>query len=249
MDRSQLLNDAEQAMRLVLDGRQSSLWSAMPGIVQSVDFTKMTCSVQPSIQGTVENEDGTSQSVNLPLLTDVPIVFPSAGGFTLTLPLAVNDEVLVVFASRCIDAWWQSGGIQRPMETRMHDLSDGFAIPGPHSQPRVLSGISSTGAQLRNNAGTSYIEIAADGKIKLIAPAEIDITAPLVKVTGNLTVSGTIVATGALTGASIATSGAGGAVIAGSLSAASVTAGGIPLATHKHTGVTTGGGTSGGPTP
>ena len=205
-------------MRLMLDGRQSSIWTAIPAIVQSVDFETMTVEVQPTIQGTVEDENGAVQSVNLPLLVDVPIVFPSAGGFLITLPIAVGDEVLVVFASRCIDAWWQSGGINRPMEARMHDLSDGFAIPGPRSQLKLPGGaISSTGAQIRNDAGTSYVEIAADGKIKLVTPSEVDIT-------GNL-------------------------VVSGSISGASVTAGGIGLTTHKHTGVTTGGGVSGGPTP
>ena len=183
-DRSQLLNDAEQAMRLVLDGRQSTMWTAMPCIVDSVDLEKMTISAQPTIQGVVENEDGTTQNVNLPLLADVPIVFPSAGGFLITFPIKVGDEVLVVFAARCIDAWWQSGGIGRPMEARMHDLSDGFAIPGPRSQPNVVPNISSTAVQIRNDAGTAYIQIEADGKVKIKSTE--------VTVDGNLKVTGTV---------------------------------------------------------
>lgn len=165
MDRNQLLNDSETAMRLALDGRQSTIWTAMPGIIQSVNLAAMTCEVQLAIQGTVENENGTIESVNLPLLVDVPICFPNAGGFILTFPIAANDEVLVVLASRCIDAWWQSGGIQRPMEARMHDLSDGFAIPGPRSQARLITSISSSEVQLRNAAGTTYVSLTGSGKI------------------------------------------------------------------------------------
>lgn len=166
MDRAQLLNDSEEAMRLVLDGRQSCIWTAMPAIVQSVDLDAMTCEVQPAIQGTVENENGTTQSVNLPLLVDVPILFPSAGGFLVTLPMAEGDEVLVVFASRCIDSWWQSGGVGRPMEARMHDLSDGFALPGPRSQVKLPAGaVSATDLEIRNNAGTTLLSITAGGKI------------------------------------------------------------------------------------
>lgn len=189
-DRRELLNDPEEALRLALDGRQSSIWTAMPCIITSVNFSKMTCEAQPAIQGTVTKEDGTQQSVNLPLLVDVPIVFPSAGGFTITLPLKAGDEVLVVFASRCIDAWWQSSGINRAAEARMHDLSDGFAIPGPKSVPKAatIPAISSTGAQIRNDAGTTYIEVSADGKIKLVSPTGI-------AVTGNLTVTGSVEAT------------------------------------------------------
>lgn len=189
MDRAQLLNDAEEAMRLVLDGRQSTIWTALPGIIQSADLAAMTCEVQPAIQGQVEDENGKVQLVNLPILVDVPICFPSGGGFLITMPIAEGDEVLVVMASRCIDAWWQQGGVQRPMEARMHDLSDGFAIPGPRSQPRKVSGISSTALQIRNDAGDAYVEISADGTIKLVSPTAIELE-------GDLSVDGNISATG-----------------------------------------------------
>lgn len=165
MDRRQLLNDTEESTRLALDGRQAAIWTAMPCIITKVDLTKMTIEAQPAIQGLIEDENGEVQSVDLPLLVDVPIVFPSAGGFTITLPIAVDDEVLVVFASRCIDTWWQSGGVQGPAEMRMHDLSDGFAIPGPKSRPNKISSISSTDLQIRNDAGNTYLSIGADGKI------------------------------------------------------------------------------------
>jgi hypothetical protein len=165
-DRAQLLNDAEEAMRLTLDGRQSTIWTAMPCIVKSVNLQKLTIEAQPAIQGTVEDENGVRRSVNLPLLVDVPIVFPSAGGFTITLPIVAGDEVLVVFASRCIDAWWQSGGVQRPMEARMHDLSDGFAIPGPRSQTNLLgAAASATDLEIRNKAGTVYLSLTSSGKV------------------------------------------------------------------------------------
>lgn len=186
MDRAQLLNDQEEATRLLLEGNQVGLWTALPAIVTKVTLSAMTIEVQPALQAVIEDETGKLTPVNLPLLVDVPIVFPSAGGFTITLPIAIGDEVLVIFSSRCIDAWWQSGGVQQAMEARMHDLSDGFAIPGPRSTPRKISGISSTALQMRNDAGTSYVEISADGKIKLVSASEIDITGDL-KVTGTIT--------------------------------------------------------------
>ncbi len=250
MDRNQLLNDPEETQRTILEGHQAGVWTAMPCIVTGVDLTEMTISAQPAIQGEVTDQTGAVQYVDYPQLIHVPICFPSGGGFLITFPLAVGDEVLVVFASRCIDAWWQSGGTQNiAMESRMHDLSDGFAIPGPRSIPNVPDAISATKLQIRNDAGTTYVEIDASGKIGLVSPSEIDITAPMVTVSGAMTV------TGALIAASLATSGSGSATITGginvtgAITAGSVTAGGIGLSTHKHAGVTTGGGTSGGPTP
>ena len=164
--RNELLNDAEEAQRVVLNSLQSSMWTAMPAIVQSVDLTKMTLTAQIAIQGSITDEYGNVQNVNLPPIVDVPIVFPSSAGFVITMPLAEGDEILVVFASRCIDSWWQSGGYANiPLELRMHDLSDGFAIPGPKSVPNAFSSISATDCQIRNKAGTTYLSIGADGKI------------------------------------------------------------------------------------
>lgn len=186
MDRNSLLNDAETAHRYGLDGRQAQIWTALPAIVQQVNLAAMTLQVQPAIQGVVTNPDGSESFVNLPVLVDVPICFPSAGGFILTLPITVGDEVLVVIASRCIDAWWQNGGIGIPMEARMHDLSDAFALPGPRSQPKVVGSISAANAQLRNDAGTVYVEITPTGKINLVAPSGVKVTGDL-QVTGNIT--------------------------------------------------------------
>lgn len=166
MDRAQIQNDFNEAMQIMLDTRQANTWTAMPGIVTAVNLTAMTCEVQVAIKAPITDENGNVESVSIYPLLDVPIVFPASGGFALTFPLAVGDEVLIVIASRCIDAWWQSGGIQEPMEARMNDLSDGFAIPGPKSQPHVLPSINSTKAMLRNNAGTVYLSMGSKFAMK-----------------------------------------------------------------------------------
>jgi hypothetical protein len=168
------------------------MWTALPCIVQSVNFTKQTIVAQPTIQGVTYDQNNNPTFVNLPLLADVPIVFPSAGGFMITFPIAQGDEVLVVFASRCIDAWWQLGGIQVPYEMRMHDLSDGFAIPGPKSVPNVFPSINNTDLQIRNKAGTTFISITPAGNIVMTAP--------------TVTINGDLVVTGEVTGDGIALS-------------------------------------------
>lgn len=241
MNRDQLTGDHETAIRLGLQGKQAQMWTAIPAIVQFVDLTKMTIVAQPAIQGVMNQPAGGFTYVDLPLLSDVPICFPSAGGFLLTLPIEAGDEVLIVISSRCIDSWWQNGGFEnKPVETRMHDISDGFAIPGPRSQPNTVSGISSTNAQLRNDEGTVYLEITPAGIINLVAPAGVNIT-------GNTIITGTLVA-GALSVPSLAVAGA---LSAGAIAAASVVATGAiisgttSLTTHHHGGVTTGAGSTG----
>lgn len=166
MDPREYLNDDEESARLAQDGHQSRIWTAMPAIVTAVNLAKMTLEATPAIQGRYEDKDGNVNFTDMPPCLDVPICFPSCGSFLITFPIAIGDEVLLVFANRCIDSWWQSGGYSnKPMEFRMHDLSDGFAIPGPRSQPNVAGSINATDLQIRNNAGTVYLSIGADGKI------------------------------------------------------------------------------------
>ena len=135
MDRRERLEGygLSEAVLAAMSSHQAGMWTALPGIVQSVNLTAMTVEVEPTVQALLTAADGTETWTNIPVLPDVPICFPGGGGFTLTFPVAVGDECLVVFSSRCIDAWWQSGGVQPQAELRMHDLSDAFAIIGPRS--------------------------------------------------------------------------------------------------------------------
>lgn len=104
-----------------------------------------------------------SHSGYLPALLDVPIVLPRAGDYILTLPVQAGDECLVIFADQCIDAWWQNGGVQNPMERRRHDLSDGFAILGTWSQPRRLAKFSTDTMQLLNHKTGAGITVHEAG--------------------------------------------------------------------------------------
>ncbi|OBY59360.1 translation initiation factor IF-2 [Pseudomonas sp. AU12215] len=151
----------------------------------------MTCTVQPAIQSRVRDKSGTQTLVDMPLLLDCPVQFPAGGGCTLTFPVKPGDECLVVFASRCIDAWWQSGGVQAPAEYRMHDRSDGFALLGFRSQPRVIGAVSTSAAQLRSDDGATFISVAPGGAVAITAPAGLTINADVV-VNGKVTTTGDV---------------------------------------------------------
>jgi hypothetical protein len=134
---------------------------ACPGIIQSVDYAAQTVTVQLALRERLV-KDGKVEWTDIPILPDVPLFVYSGGGYCMTMPVQPGDDCLVVFGDMCIDAWWQSGGVQNQIEKRRHDLSDGFAIVGFRPQTKTVSGYSAGSAQLRNNAGTAYIEIAGD---------------------------------------------------------------------------------------
>lgn len=165
--KSERIDHAIDAIRAGVDERQTALRTSMPAIVQSVDFGSYSLSLQPAIQGSMTLPSGERQTTTLPILADVPVVIPRGGGFALTFPLRAGDQALVSFSDRCIDTWWQSGGVAPPAEERMHDLSDGLAIPGPVTPAHPISGISSERVELRDDAGTSLVAIDRDGHIEM----------------------------------------------------------------------------------
>lgn len=224
MDQRERIADFQEGIQAAINGKLASLWTAMPGIVRSFNPAQGTVVVQPAINARVlivdpANASQTTQKwVSLPQLLDVPVVFLGGGGFVATFPIANGDEALVIFASRCIDSWWQNGGIQNQAELRMHDLSDGFAIVGPRSLPKMIPGLSTTSAKLRTVDGTAYIELAAGGVVNIVAPGGVNIN-------GNVATTGTIGATQEITAKGTHT-----------------------VSAHTHSGVQTGGGTTGPPT-
>ncbi|HHT0093256.1 TPA: Gp138 family membrane-puncturing spike protein [Raoultella planticola] len=234
------LGSKEQADAQLAQAIMSAMRVSIPGIIQSFDPDAVTAVVQPAIKGVEHDESGAEVSVSLPLLVDVPVVFPRGGGCTLTFPVTAGDECLVIFADRCIDFWWQSGGIQEPVDGRMHDLSDAFCIVGPQSQAKKIGGISTTGAQLRTDDGSAFIEVAAGGDITATTAGSATINAPEIVLNGNVTINGNL-------SQGMGESG-GTATMHGPVTVTNdVTAGGKSLMTHTHGGVEHGNDSTGEP--
>jgi hypothetical protein len=182
-------DDVEEALRLTLDGYAVGLWTALPGIVQSYDPVKGTCSVLPAIKGQQRNPNGTISFVNLPPLGEVPVIYLGGGGFVATFPIQQGDEALVIFSSRCIDGWFQNGGVQNPARSRIHSMSDGFAIVGPRSLAKSIPNVSTSTVQLRSLDGSTFFELAGGQIANIVAPGGLNIKAN-VNVTGTVTASG-----------------------------------------------------------
>ncbi|AOK32163.1 hypothetical protein WS67_21440 [Burkholderia singularis] len=209
MNKLQKYGDPIAALSIAMRATRADFWTAMPGIIQSFESAAdrpPTCSVQPAIKAQVRGIDGSVTSVALPLLVDCPVQFPAGGNCTLTFPVAPGDECLIVFASRCIDAWWQSGGVQEQAELRMHDLSDGFVLLGFRSRPRALAGVSGNSTQLRSDDGATYIELVpASGVVNIVAPGGFNVMAPQVTFSAAVAIKGLLSYLAGLVGNGVAT--------------------------------------------
>jgi hypothetical protein len=191
MDRQERINSFAPAISAAMQGLQASIWTAMPGIVVSYSPTTQSAEILIAIQPQVRNQQGTWKNVTIAVLPDVPVDWPGGGGACLTFPLQAGDEGIVVFGSRCINAWWSQGGVQPQEEFRMHNLSDGMFIPRLRSKPKVPVDISATQVQLRSDDGLAYIELDPAGHVvSIIAPGGINLNGVAIDTLGNMTLAG-----------------------------------------------------------
>jgi hypothetical protein len=110
-------------VRLAIQQALSNLHTA--AVAQVVAVNSKTVDVRPVINRVVRGE-----SVALPVFADVPPVFMQGGASYTAHPIAVGDYCLLVFAERCFDRWYDGQDFLPPLEIRMHDYSDAFAIVG-----------------------------------------------------------------------------------------------------------------------
>lgn len=167
-----------------IDARLSDVHTSIPGRVESYDSSTQRASVQPLLKRGYEDEEGERQVEILPVIQDVPIVFPGSGSYADTFPISKGDIVLLVFMENSIDRWLSVGGLIDPSDDRRFALSDAVAIPGlRHSRldPTAVSSsarvISAPEIQLGSTAavdaavkGTTY-RTAEDALFALFAAA------------------------------------------------------------------------------
>lgn len=127
-------------------------------IVQSFNKETMTVDVQPVIREKYTDETGNGSYIDFPLLINVPVVFPCTGNSLITFPIKQGDECIVIFSDLSFDNWFVNSGIQNPVELRRHDLSDGIAIFGIRSLPKIIDGYEENKIVLK--LGNSFIKVS-----------------------------------------------------------------------------------------
>lgn len=177
----QRISKLENLFSKLMSDVKSDIRVSLPAKVISFDAEKQTISCIPTVRELV-NINGQVKYMDLPVLEDVPIQMPRAGGWIITLPIKPGDECMVIFQDLCIDGWWFRGGIQNWNDLRRHDFSDAIAIFSPWSQPNVISNYLMDGIELRSVDGSTKITIK-QGKISILGDLE---------VTGKITASDTI---------------------------------------------------------
>ena len=168
------------------------------GIVESYDPGKQSLKVQPAIMRKRLNED---EAKARPIIADVRVIFPGSGEYWQTFPISTGDPVVLLAPSRSLDLWMDSGGVVDPKSTRIFDLSDAIAIPGILDDKNIIPNLTNDGFYIRKKDGSKHLRLNDSGVHVL---GNLDVT-------GALTVSETISATGTIQST-------GGDVVAGTIS-------------------------------
>lgn len=107
-------------------------------IAKIVAVNGQTIDVQPVIQRVVDGENA-----DLPIFPAVPPVFLQGGESYDAHPVAVDDYCLLLVSERCFDRWYDGADNVPPIEQRMHDYSDCFALVGvnPKAAAKMITDV------------------------------------------------------------------------------------------------------------
>lgn len=139
----------------------NTIHTSFPAIIVSYDYATQKASVQPALNKIYTNGD----VVSMPILSDVPVIFPRSGGASLTFPVNVDDTVLIVCSERSMDSWLNQGGQVTPNDPRKFDLSDAIAIIGLY--PFFVSSPATNNTDTTLQYKNSKIIIDSSGNVKI----------------------------------------------------------------------------------
>lgn len=142
-----------QVIRSAIAAGSADLRVSIPASVERVDLAKGLIDARPLVKELVGDREGALTALSMPVITNVPVVWPGAGGFRLTFPIAKGDTVLLVFADRSLDVWLAKGGEVDPADPRHHALSDAIAIPGLRDFKTPWSGAAADGITFGKDGG------------------------------------------------------------------------------------------------
>lgn len=215
----------------------------LPAIVLAYDRVNNVATVQPLVP--ILTTEG--EAISRAQIAKVPVLALGGGSFVVNFNLQAGDKGWLEASDRDISLFMQGMAEAPPNTFRLHSFEDARFIPDVFREWDVGDladdemTIQSLDGTVRMTLSPTTIKIRAPEHIIIettdeaskmdITPAGITATTSLFKVVGNLEVTGTSLLTGhvdAPAGAEISS---------------------VEYISHKHTGVQTGGGTSGPVTP
>ena len=127
-----MINEIE-LLNTIISNKLADMNICMPAKIIEYDYTKQKAKVQPALNQ--RYNDG--EVVKLPIIFNVPVIHPASGGASITFPVAIGDNVLLVFSQKSLEEWLQNGEQVTPDDPRQNDLTDAIAFLGLNSFNKI----------------------------------------------------------------------------------------------------------------
>lgn len=128
-----------QLLKQAIENRLLDVHTALIAKVESYDAAKQQVSVSPVLKRTIKTLDDETVQEQLPILSEVPVLFPRAGGYFISFPIQPGDFVQLVFNESNIDEW-NANSSPNDIYSERFGLQGAVAIPGVSPESKPLSG-------------------------------------------------------------------------------------------------------------
>ena len=179
-----------------------------PGKIISFDKDSQTATVQIMREQFNNQLHSLYTEYAFPILQNVPVQFPQGGDYFLTFPINGGENCLLDFCDKGIDHWRHDGaakigtfasGLPKADYFRAYNINDAVAMVGYNPIPEAIPNFNATSTELRNRDRTQRVTLLPTGKMEIVTPTELDITAPETVINGNTTMNGNLHVIGTIT--------------------------------------------------
>lgn len=154
-----------ELLRDVISSRLADVHTSIPGRVVSYDASTQTADVEIVILRADQAETGEVVHEPYPVVPNVPVAWPSGGGYSLQLALTSGDGVWLVFSEAATANWRDTGDVSPPGDLDRHDLSYPIAIPGARHKGQTLP---STTSALLSVPGGGTFTVSSGGAVAAV---------------------------------------------------------------------------------
>ncbi len=141
---------------------------SLPAIIQKYDFKKQKASVKVNIKRVYQDS-----VIDMPIFSNVPVMFVSSGGASLTMPINKGDSCLLIFCDVDIQSWLLGGDNLKSPTMRSHSLNDAVAIVGLNQFTKSIKVENNTDVLLQYS--NSKIRLKPNGVVNIESAKELNI--------------------------------------------------------------------------
>jgi hypothetical protein len=157
---------AREVLDRILADQRGELHTSFPAQVVAYDAEAQTVDVRPALLREIPSDDPAEPLgwEQLPDLLAVQVMWPRAGGYAITFPIAVGDWVLIVCAEQCTLLWRTRA--TAPTHPGLHDphgLNGCVALVGWHPDASRLSNVSTTDLVIGTEDGSTTVKVKKAG--------------------------------------------------------------------------------------